>query len=143
MRTEGQLTRSATEPRLQLSDIQGNILSGFNKDHQRFLFFAIRDPRATKAWLERLGGQIATGSEVFNFNRLYKQMRKRRGTLQTVLETVWVSIAFSFQGLTQLTADVGFDDQAFRMGAHSRSVLLGDPSDPKAKGNFANWKVGS
>jgi hypothetical protein len=39
---------------LHLDEIQGNILAGFSKDHQRFLFLRIDDVAKAKTWLRTL-----------------------------------------------------------------------------------------
>jgi hypothetical protein len=42
----------ADQPVLDFDDIQGNILAGFNKDHQTFLFVRLSDtPAEAQSWL--------------------------------------------------------------------------------------------
>src|SRR5437879_3829932 len=65
------------EPVLEISQIQGNILAGFNKDYQTFLFLRITDATAARAWLQSLAPTITTTEEVLAFNRLYKALRAR------------------------------------------------------------------
>jgi hypothetical protein len=50
------------EPRLHVDNIQGNILSGFNKDHQMLLVLEINDPDAFKQWLASQIPFIATAA---------------------------------------------------------------------------------
>ena len=83
----------AAEELLEGHEIQGNVLAGFNKDHQVFLFLRIeRDgggpPRpaavaAVKAWLRALAPQISSLSEVHRFNELFRAMRARLGAILT------------------------------------------------------------
>lgn len=144
-------TATPTEPLLRVDNIQGNILSGFNKDYQTLLFLEIVEPQAFKRWLATLVPFIATASEVLAFNRLFKAAKKRRGREGTVKST-WVNIAFSFEGLKQLIGDKvnGFEDKvnpltvkpdnAFKQGMTSRAKLLNDPVEQD--GNPAGWVVG-
>src|SRR5919202_147412 len=130
------------EPVLAVSNIQGNILGGFNKDFQTLLFLKIVNVPNFKSWLSSLIPFIATAEEVLAFNRLFKEIRKRRGESRTVQAT-WINIALSFNALKQLKADAtDFTDEAFKEGLAGRSHDLGDPTDPQAEGNKHNWVVG-
>jgi len=53
-------TRSPKEPLLDVRDIQGNILAGFNKDQQRLLALAFGDLPAARRWLRRIVGEISS-----------------------------------------------------------------------------------
>jgi Dyp-type peroxidase family len=130
------------EPVLDIDNIQGNILGGFNKDFQTLLFLKIVNVSDFKHWLKLLIPFIATSAEVLTFNQLFKAIRKRRGE-PTLLKVTWLNIAFSFNGLQQLTSTAEqFTDAAFKAGLAARSRDLGDPTDPQAEGNSANWVVG-
>jgi hypothetical protein len=72
------LPSAAAEEVLDIRNIQGNILAGFNKDHQALLFLKITDPAKAKRWLQFITPTIATMEEVLSFNRLFKAMRTRR-----------------------------------------------------------------
>src|SRR5207245_83351 len=62
----------------------------------------------------------------------------------------WGNVGFSYFGLQKLLAHDAqrtrelseFQDEAFRLGLAARSSLLGDPTEPTAEGNPANWVVG-
>ncbi|MHC5717742.1 MAG: Dyp-type peroxidase [Nostoc sp.] len=143
---EGQQTNSffyvpaPNEPILNVNNIQGNILGGFNKDYQALLFLEIENPNAFKQWLKSQIDFIATASEVIAFNRLFKSSRKRRGREGTVKAT-WVNIAFSFEGLKKLTNDAdSFTDTSFKAGLAKRAVDLKDPVDKD--NNPIGWVVG-
>lgn len=64
---------------LALENIQGNIVGGFRKDHQTMLFLKITNPVQFRVWLATLVPFIATAAEVLAFNRLFKELRRRRG----------------------------------------------------------------
>src|ERR687887_2162623 len=67
------------EPLLELKNIQGNIVAGFNKDFQTLLFLRIDDVPSFKAWLAEFVPLVATAEEVLAFNRVFKRTRDRRG----------------------------------------------------------------
>ncbi|MEH2423958.1 MAG: Dyp-type peroxidase [Nostoc sp.] len=143
---EGQQTKAFSavpapdEPILNVNNIQGNILGGFNKDYQALLFLEIENPNAFKQWLESQINFIATASEVIAFNRLFKSSKQRQGREGTVKAT-WVNIAFSFEGLKKLTKDAdSFTDASFKAGLAARAVDLNDPVDKDGKP--IGWVVG-
>jgi Dyp-type peroxidase family len=128
------------EPVLDIDNIQGNLINGFNKDHRMLLFLRIDDPEDFKVWLKSQIPFIATAAEVLAFNRLFKQTRKRRGR-EGAVKSTWVNIAFTFQALKKLTGEANlFKDPAFREDIRKRAKLLGDPVDKH--GEPINWVVG-
>lgn len=128
------------EPVLDIDNIQGNIINGFNKDHRMLLFLRIGDARAFKLWLKSQIPFIATAAEVLAFNRLFKETRTRRGK-EGAVKSTWVNIAFTFEALKMLTKDADlFKDPAFRDIFHKRAKSLGDPVDEH--GDPLNWVVG-
>ena len=172
------------EPVLNVDNIQGNILAGFNKDHQTHLYLRIHraandssqmDPEALasfRAWLGRLVPYVATTNEVLRFNRLFKEIRRRRCAETRTVQATWVNVALSFAAVkalggdgvalrqlaerfddfknakaTEFSADL-FADKAFKSGMPNRSIdVLGDPPDPVAgqtavEGNRNSWVFG-
>ena len=138
-----------SEPVLDIEEIQGNILGGFNKDFQMMLFLQITDVDAFRYWLDKLIPFIATSAEVIAFNRLFKSVRTRRNREGTIKAT-WINIAFTYAAFKVLeeAEDLSdllksdFVDEAFVAGLANRSAILGDPTDENAEGNVANWVVG-
>jgi Dyp-type peroxidase family len=137
------------EELLDAGEIQGNILAGFNKDHQVFLFLRMqRDATsisAIRAWLRAIKPQLSSLSEVHRFNELFREMRARLGRDPQGFAATWLNIAFSASALEALTsADevAKFSDSFFRDGLALRAGDLKDPADPKHEGNPKNWVVG-
>lgn len=129
------------EPKLNVDNIQGNILAGFNKDFQTLVFLRIDNVVNFKAWLRGFSPRIATLGEVITFNRLFKSMRRRLGA-DPPLKVTWINIGFTFHGLQLLHNDANlFTDRAFRDGLRARSPQLGDPTDAAAEGHPNNWLV--
>ncbi|HEX8274088.1 MAG TPA: Dyp-type peroxidase [Longimicrobiaceae bacterium] len=126
---------------LNVGNVQGNILAGFNKDHQVLMFLRITDAGQFRVWLAELTPFVATTEEVLAFNRLFKQLRTRRGDSK-VLQVTWMNIAFSFAGLGKLAprSVEEFRDEAFRDGMAARSTDLGDPAE--GEGSTGQWLVG-
>ena len=126
-------------------DIQGNIIPGFNKDHQHFLFFRIRNGKRTKLFLRDILPRISTMEEVIAFRRLYRSKRFLLGRHNTYLCSTWVNIAFSRRAIELLSSKAdadAFGDRSFQLGLSQRSSYLGDPTSPAHRGFPRKWKVG-
>jgi Dyp-type peroxidase family len=115
---------------LNLKEIQGNIVAGFNKDFASFLFFALPDDQAqVHKWLAELVGQVATAEEVKQFNDLFSAIRKRRGGREGAVEAAWMNLAFTHEGLGKLGVEESELDQfpeEFREGMRRRKSIIGD-----------------
>ena len=116
------------EPMLAVNQIQGNVIPGFNKDFQAFLFLKIVEVSRFRRWLGTLS--FTTMEQVLAFVRLRKE-EERLG--KPLTEATWVNIAFSHDALVKLgmiTEKVKFTDQAYRLGLRARSnSSLGDQID--------------
>ncbi|MFL5255049.1 MAG: hypothetical protein ACJ8AI_19580, partial [Rhodopila sp.] len=55
---------------LNLSNVQGNILGGFNKDHQLNLFLKFKNDADGRAWIKEIAEEVAESSsaDVIQFN---------------------------------------------------------------------------
>src|SRR5947209_6721605 len=93
---EGKETK---EPELEVDQIQGNVLAGFNKDNQTLIFLEIQEPKKFKRWLRAISPFVATTEEVLQFNRLFKLIRSRRKVESRAVLSTWLNIAFSFKGV--------------------------------------------
>lgn len=127
-------------------DIQGNIVPGFNKDHQHFLFYRIRSKPATKKWLRLIAPAISSMDDVLAFVRVHRSLRARFGVQEPgLLKATWVNIAFSNAAIGKLVdkeTAAAFGDQSFRQGLAARSTYLGDPTKTKHPGHASRWLVG-
>ena len=121
-----------SEPLLDVHEIQGNILAGFNKDHQRLVGLRIRGVAEARKWLARILPHVSSLAEVYQFNALFRLRRSRLGRDPVCLVASWMNIAFSRDGLAQLTSDsdaAALPDAAFQIGlTKDRADLLGDPT---------------
>src|SRR6266498_1207991 len=96
---------ASREPVLNVDNIQGNLLAGFNKDNQAFIFLSLDAGKIEdfKGWLQVVRPFIATTAEVLAFNRLFKAIRSRRKSEPTGVRSTWINIAFSFAGLQKIS----------------------------------------
>lgn len=104
-------------------DIQGNVLTGFNKPHQRFLMARLpADADAARGWLGAMADDVASDAAVAEHNALHAKGRAAPVT--------WIGLSLTWSGIVALGApglDAAFaDDYAFRAGAEARAADLGD-----------------
>lgn len=135
------------DPPLNFDQIQGNILAGFNKPFQTFLFLRIKPGNTELArarrWLKHtLAPQVSYTRAVIDHNRAYRAARAAGTTLPPV---TWINVAISAPGVRRIrpVSELNsFSDEAFKLGLAARSEFLGDPTDPVALGNKRNWLYG-
>ncbi len=129
----------------QRANIQGNIIPGFNKDHQHFLFYRLGRISRAKAFLRWIAPQISSMDEVLAFVRAHRALRFRLGVQEADLCATWVNIAFSHGAVGRLVSQAdadAFGDQSFRQGLAERSTFLGDPTRRARRGHRSRWVVG-
>lgn len=134
------------EPVLDFDDIQGNVLPGFKKDSQHFLFFQIVNPEPAKLWLKSLAPRLWTAREVLAAHNMWKAMRLKLGHEPNNLDFLFLNCAISARGLEKLEVPgiEEFDDPAFKLGLEERSGSIGDP--PRGSGEPGapeNWIFGA
>jgi hypothetical protein len=127
-------------------DIQGNILAGFRKDHQTFLFLELPDEARGRAWVADLvprgrAPQIASTREVAAFNHEFSKARRKRSGDDARPKAVWINLALTASGLGRLAPRLRPEWERFRAfteGPLARAALLRDcgPSEP------GRWVVG-
>ena len=123
---------------LDLDQIQGNSVGGFNKDFQTNLFLKFISDVAGRAWINEISEEVAASSSanVLQFNNQFSALRAQGVSRpEELISAVWVNLALSFQGLTALklkAANLAAFPQAFRDGMAQRKAELGDlgASDP-------------
>jgi len=134
------------EPLLEVDDIQGNILAGFNKDHQRLIALRIRGVPEARQWLTRILPYVSSLAEVHRFNSLYQMRRARLGHDPQSLMVTWMNLAFSRDGIAKLSSSAAADalpDASFRSGLNQeRSAFLADPIPAGETDPTAKWVVG-
>ena len=120
-----------TQPNIKdhFGNIQGNILAGFNKDFQSFIFFSIPDAGSGGTWLADLVDQVSTTDQVLGFNTNFKRLRKRMADPTTMRRAMWMNLALTYRGLKAIGVPepelAGFSPE-FRDGMAARAAQLGD-----------------
>lgn len=89
---------------LNVKEIQGNILGGFDKDYQSFLFLRFTHKKPARDWVGSIAAEVASVEEVASFNTLFKIINSRRGGELGVLKATWMNIAFTHKGIAFLGA---------------------------------------
>ncbi|MFE5410973.1 Dyp-type peroxidase [Microbacterium sp. NPDC056569] len=136
------------EPRFDAettADVQGNVIPGFNKDHQRFLFLRMDEVARARTWLRWLAPRLSSMQEVLDFRREFRRERLRTGATEPTTPATWVAFALSAPAIAKLLGDDALEelrDEAFRQGLAARSTYLGDPADPARPGHRSHWRVG-
>jgi Dyp-type peroxidase family len=128
------------------TEIQGDILAGFNKDYRLYLFLRFPDQYHGRAWLKELIPFIADTKDVAAFNTLFSLARHGAGGKDPVnLKATWVNVDLTLDGLKLLlNADpspslIAQGFSSFVAGPEaSAATINGDtgPSDP------THWVVG-
>jgi Dyp-type peroxidase family len=135
------------EPVLAAEEIQGNILGGFNKDHQavlplRFEGTAAALP-AVRAWLAETLPSLTWLREVVTYKRRRQKAMAETGREPTDMQVIWRSLSFSYQGLRKLTPQADSFEPIFRDGLSlAASFRLGDPETPGQEGHPSTWVIG-
>lgn len=136
---------SGREPLLAVDEIQGNVLVGFNKDHQHLLAVNLADLAAGRRWLARLLPSVSTMHQVFEFNQSFSAERRRLAADPPDMAATWLNIALSHGAIARLASPAEADrlpDRSFVSGLGAdRAVFLGDPSGPTGDPTSA-WVVG-
>lgn len=108
-------------------EIQGNILAGFRKDHQRLVFVAFGGISKARAWLDDLIPRLARTDQVATFNDLFSAARRQGGGDPENLKAVWVNISLTASGIRALAAREPFGgEDAFVRGAAASAEAVGD-----------------
>ena len=139
------------EPVLDADEIQGNVLPGFMKPKMMVIALAFGDLDASRAWLADLAPHVTTMAQTMTSRLKVRAERLARGVsagsteAAAALDDAWLSVSLSYAAIAALRGggDASkFEDEAFRIGLAGRSSVLGDPTDPRAEGNPANWVFG-
>src|SRR5436190_9292425 len=107
---------------LNLNNIQGNSIGGFNKDFQAHLFLQFTSAAAGRAWIKEISSEIARSSSaaVIAFNKQFSTLKSEGVPKpEVVISAIWVNLALSFQGLTALKVKAS-DCTLFRKSCRER-----------------------
>ncbi|WP_052434308.1 Dyp-type peroxidase [Streptacidiphilus melanogenes] len=120
------------------TEIQGDVIAGFRKDHVCLLFLQFVDRAPAQAWLGELAPRIATTRQVAAFNRKFSAARRTSGGDDPeALKATWLGVSLTHPGIQLLSGDPapvprppqGTTLEAFADGAWARAVDVGDVDD--------------
>lgn len=143
----------ANPPDLHLrnsTEIQGDILAGFNKDNRMYLFLTFPDQSSGRAWLKELIPLIATTKAVAAFNGQFSAARAANGGVDPPnLKATWVNVSLTYQGLKTLLKA----DPASALNTENFNAFVEGPTDTPTRATATdngdtllsaaqNWIVG-
>ncbi|KAL5503918.1 DYP1 [Sanghuangporus vaninii] len=121
-----------------LQDVQGDIILGFPKRTEDFIFFNIQNAAAFKRDLKQLIPAITSTADI---QKLRKDIddHKKSGK-HGLLKAVGINIAFSVKGLEKLGITDDLGDASFKKGQLGNASALGDTGKTDSSGNFVpDW----
>jgi hypothetical protein len=133
-RSQSSAQGSADLPLRDSDEIQGNILAGFLKDHQTFIFLRFPDATRAKDWLADLvlvePPRIASTRQVSTFNQKFSEARRNRGGDDPEkLKALWINLSLTHDGIVMLSPGLQEDlkpFEAFSAGPLKRADSLRD-----------------
>lgn len=87
---------------LDLDDVQGNIIGGFNKDFQTAITCQVIDTALCRSWVSDQSSKVASATETLAFKNLHKLLTRRRTGKAVPIESTWMNIAFSAEACSLL-----------------------------------------
>ena len=88
-----------------LSDVQGNVLKGFDKPHMRLIFFRFgNDKEVTKKWLSKLARQVPSTRDLI---KAAKEADERKSSDPLYRrQDVWIHVSLSKSGIEKMDRQV-------------------------------------
>jgi Dyp-type peroxidase family len=135
------MPRRPPQPDIDVDEIQGDVLPGFRRDHQAFLFARIDKSEMAKQTLARLLPRVSTARDVWRIRQLEDQARQANRQPRP-FDGAWVNVAFTSAGIRRLLGGryAGLDDESFAAGLPPRRGT--GRKNPLGSRSTADWKVG-
>lgn len=145
---------------INLANVQGNILKGFNKDEYRFIFFEI--PQITeevKLWLKEFANKVSTTIDLMesaNLLKIEKGLNEKTYNSNTkddygfidknhVLREIFVHISFTSKFIQKLklplppSGPMEANQGPFALGMKARKSSIGDIREDDPDSLNSNW----
>jgi Dyp-type peroxidase family len=137
-------SKASSEPLLEIDEIQGNILAGFNTDYQLVWTFAAQSVAGLRDLLRALAPDVTSLRAIDGRRRSRREERRRTLREPAASPEVRTCIGLTFAALSKVAPDASqFKDIGFVEGLSAeRSALLGDPQDEGLRGAPSGWLVG-
>jgi Dyp-type peroxidase family len=121
-------------PKVNFSNVQGNILKGFNKPNFRLIFFKLTDIPMAKEWLRKMGDRVPSTNELIISSNDFKKKTKRDRTYRP--QETWLHVSLTAGGIRKLGKKIPISAKsAFNLGMKKRAIMLGDIGQSSPK----NW----
>ncbi|CCO35465.1 Peroxidase 2 Short=MsP2 [Rhizoctonia solani AG-1 IB] len=120
---------------VDLANVQGDVILGFPKKKEEFVFFVIRDAAKFKRSLATL--KVTTTADVVKARKDIEETKSKEGGL---LSLAFLNIAFSKKGLDALGITEDLGDQPFALGQFKDAKDLGDDGVTDAQGFHPLWE---
>jgi Dyp-type peroxidase family len=133
----------APEDVLELGDIQGNVIAGFNKPFMTFVYLHVQDSTAARLWLSELAPQLTTATAANDTKMMFRNLRTLRFATNAITGPAVVSLGIGAAFLRTLGfAPEALKDASFVNGLEMQSPFLGDPVGA-SRGAPGGWIVGN
>ena len=112
-----------------MTKLKGNILGGFNKDFEEFVFLKFNFKETGRAWLAEISdpdnefGIVGSSSQkVLRFNAQFKALKAEGKEPERFIESAWTNLSVFFSGMKALVVSAAdLAPSGFR--AHGRFVV--------------------
>ncbi|CAE6483679.1 unnamed protein product [Rhizoctonia solani] len=122
---------------VDLNNVQGDIIVGFPKRKEEFIFFVIHNAAKFKEALADL--KVTTTADVIEArNKIHFKKAQKTGGL---IPLAFLNIAFSQTGLNALNVTGDIKDRAFAKGQLADAKSLGDDGVTEPDGFYPNWEA--
>jgi Dyp-type peroxidase family len=114
------------EIEINFSNVQGNILRGFNKDHVRFIFFNIEDVKKARDWFSQLVEQkrIPSTADLIESAKKMKERWEYEPNFKP--RETWIHVAFTSFGIIKFGLELPPSHKAYGF----KHLPEGGPTDP-------------
>ncbi|CAE6479622.1 hypothetical protein ACGC1H_002442 [Rhizoctonia solani] len=121
---------------VDLNNVQGDIILGFPKKKEEFIFFVIQDAAKFKKALSKL--KVTTTADVIEARKTIQEKKSQFGGL---VPLAFLNIAFSKRGLDALGITEDLGDEPFAKGQLVDAQDLGDDGVAEADGFHPSWET--
>ncbi|KAF8596577.1 Dyp-type peroxidase [Ceratobasidium sp. AG-I] len=121
---------------VDLSNVQGDVILGFPKRKEEFVFFMISEPAGFKSALPKL--KITSTADVIQSQGAIAEARAADPTCLIPLS--FLNIAFSQRGLHKIDVNDDIGDFAFAEGQLHQAEILGDDGVKTSTGFDPHWE---
>ncbi|KDN45326.1 hypothetical protein RSAG8_04913, partial [Rhizoctonia solani AG-8 WAC10335] len=128
---------SSNPDTVDLKNVQGDIILGFPKKKEEFIFFVIQDAAKFKEALSNL--KVTTTADVIEARKTIQEKKSQQSG--GLVPLAFLNIAFSKKGLDALGITDDLGDEPFAQGQLDDAKDLGDDGVTEADGFHPSWET--